>query len=239
MAGDDGGVFDLLVQEFGGRQRHIVVAGAVEAVFADAVLLVEVVGNRIQVRFRRHGHVELGVENADVRHAGQLFLTRFDAGEVGRVVQRPERNVFADDLLDALVHLHRLRDLLPAEQDAMADRHDFAEVLHDAVGRIDQLGADPLERLFVVFDRNFGLELIAVGTFVDHVRLIVAETLEKSLGQNLFVFHRIQRELHRAAAGVDYQNLHLKIQSPCQSMKQSLFFAEYNTSLGQIVGGHL
>ena len=153
--------------------------------------------------------MELGVEHGHVRNARHGGFARLDAGEVGRVVQRPERNVFADDLLDALVHLHRLRDLLPAEQDAMADRHDFAEVLHDAVGRIDQLGADPLERLFEIPDRYDPFELEPVGqALVDHVRLVGAETLELSFGQNRVVRHREQREFHRTAARVDDQYLH-------------------------------
>jgi len=209
VAGDQRHVFLLLAEEFGGRQRDVTVAGSVESVFSNAVLLVVFVGNRVKIRFGRHGHVELRVEDPHIRNVRHGGFAGFDSGEVGRVVQRPERNVFADDLLDPRIDFDRFGDLLAAEQHAVPDRDDFVEVLEHAVGRIDQLGADRLQRFFQVLHRDDSFELEPVGdALVDHIGLIGAEAFKLPFRQNRVVRHREQRELHRAAARIDDQYLH-------------------------------
>ena len=209
MAGDDRGLLQLPPEETGGRQRHIVVAGPVEPVLADAVLLVIFVGDRVKIGLRRHGLVELGVENTNVRDPRHRRFARLNPGEVGRIVQRPERETLPDDLLDLLVDHHRGGNLLAAVENPVSDRDDLPEVGNDTALRIDQLGADLLESLLQILDRNDPFKLVPVtDTLVDHVRLVGAEPLELPLGQNRVVGHREQRVLHRAAAGIDHQYFH-------------------------------
>jgi hypothetical protein len=84
------------LQDFGGLQRDVAVRGAVEAVAADAVLLVEVVGQAVEVGVGRQRLVEGGVEDGDLRHVGEHLHGHADAGHVDRVVQRREDREFLD-----------------------------------------------------------------------------------------------------------------------------------------------
>jgi hypothetical protein len=68
----------------------------VEAVAADAVLLVELVGQAVEVGVGRQGLVEGGVEDGDLRHVREVLHGDADAGDVDRVVQRREDREFFD-----------------------------------------------------------------------------------------------------------------------------------------------
>ena len=83
---------DIGAQQFGGSRRHIAVAGAVEAVAAETVLAVEFARHGVGVGVLGHGLVEGGVEYADIGQIRENGLRGADAGEVGRVVQRCQRN---------------------------------------------------------------------------------------------------------------------------------------------------
>ena len=100
-------------------------AGSVEAVFTDAVFLIVIIGNGVEIGFRRHGLVELGIEYRDVRNAGEDFLAGFDAGEVCRIVKRSEREAFEDDVLDFFCNKNRHCDFLAAVKNTVPDRGDF------------------------------------------------------------------------------------------------------------------
>ena len=67
MAGDQLQALNGLLQELSGAVADILVARAVEAVAADAVLLIVLIGDGIHISLRGHGGVECGVENSNVR----------------------------------------------------------------------------------------------------------------------------------------------------------------------------
>ena len=56
-------LLDGLAQHGGGAAGDVLVAGAVEAVAADLVLLIVLVGQRVHVSLGGHGLVEGGVEH--------------------------------------------------------------------------------------------------------------------------------------------------------------------------------
>ena len=127
---------ERLLQPLRGGVRHELVARAVEAVLADAHLLVELRGYRVEGRAVRHRLVEGRIKHAHVGNTLEYLRARLDAAEVGGHVQGAE--------LDELLRLgHRLPvheggvlEHLPAVQDAVADRVDAlsvpAEVGHHA-----------------------------------------------------------------------------------------------------------
>ena len=205
VAGDDGGVFEFLSEEFGGGEGHIVVAGSVEAVFADAVLFVVVIGDGIEVCFRGHGLVKLSVEDADVGDSGEVFFAGFDSGEVRGVVKRSEGEAFADDVLDFRRDFDRLGDFFAAVEDAVTDSGDFGEALDDADFRIDEHFADFGESFAVVCDMEGNLFLEAVGAFVDQIGGIASDTFDLSACENFIfsAFHVEKRVLEGGAAGID------------------------------------
>ena len=94
----------LLAHDLAGAGGYEAVGGAVETVTADGVVLVVLIGNGVNVRLRRHGHAEGGVEHGDLRHAGHGRLARLDAHEVGGIVQRAEREALFDGGFARIVH---------------------------------------------------------------------------------------------------------------------------------------
>ena len=63
-------------EEFCRLLAHVAVTGAVEAVLADAVLLIPLVRNGVAVRPRRHRLVERGVEHRHLRNVRPCLAHR-------------------------------------------------------------------------------------------------------------------------------------------------------------------
>ena len=140
--------------------------------------------------------MELGVEHADIGNAGELFFTRFNSGQVRRIVERSEREAFANDVLDLLINQHRFRNLLSAMEHAMSDRRDFGKLLQNPDGRINQLFADLRQSPGMIGNPDSAFALESIGTFVNHVRGIGPHTFHLSACKNLVrsVFHVKQSE---------------------------------------------
>ena len=198
---------ERLAEELGRGLRDELVRGAVEAVFPDAVLLVVLVGDRVEVGGRRHGVVEGRVEHGDVGHAREDALAGLDAAEVRRVVQRRQRGAFADDVLDLVGDHGRVVELLAAVHDAVADGLDLLEAVEHAEFGIDQLLANHPQRLVVVCDLRLFLEIASVEALVAQVGFAQPDALDDALGADLFFLHGEHGELERGTAGVDDQDV--------------------------------
>ena len=74
MAGDELQLLRRLAQHGGGPLGDILVAGAVEAVAADLVLLIELIGQGVDIALGGHGLVESGVEHTHHGHTGHDLL---------------------------------------------------------------------------------------------------------------------------------------------------------------------
>ena len=98
-----------------------------EAVFADAVLAVVFVRERIHVVDGRDRLVERGVEYGNLRYARKHVLDREDSLQVGRVVQRCDLEERADLLLDLVGYQTACGEELSAVSDAVADRLHLVE----------------------------------------------------------------------------------------------------------------
>ena len=88
-------------QELTGTGRHIAVAGAVEAIATNAVLLVQLVRNGIHECLGRHGLMEGGVKHTHLGQARHQFLHGIHALQVGGIMQRGQVRT----LLKGLQHL--------------------------------------------------------------------------------------------------------------------------------------
>ncbi len=179
-----------------------------EAIAAHAVLRVQLVGHGIEVRLRRHGLVEGGVEDRHVGHVREQLLTGVDAGHVRGIVQRRQGEAVADDVLDVGVDQGRGRRLLASMHDAVPDRIDLAQRSDHAEVAVGQLLADHPHGIDVGADLRAAFGAHAVRPLVHQLRSGQADPLHHPLGQHGFVGHVEERELQRRAAGIDDQDLH-------------------------------
>ena len=109
------------------------VRGPVEPVAADAVPLVQHVGQRVEEAPPAHGLVERGVEDGDLGHLGQQVARRAVALDVGRVVQRSELEALFDPAQDRVVDEDRGPEALAAVDHAVAHGLDLARSWMTAV----------------------------------------------------------------------------------------------------------
>ena len=210
MAGDDLQLFDGLAHQLGAAGGDIAVRGAVEAVAADAVLLVIIIGDRVHIGLSGHGLVESSVEHGDHRDVAHNGLAGVDAGDVGGVVQRSEGDALFDRLHDLVVDQHGGGKLLAAVDDAVTDGVNLLHRAYNAVFLARQLVDDSGDRLGVrghgdvfVEDRLVAYERAVLEMAVD------ADALAKALGHDGFALHVDQLIFQRGAACVDDENFHV------------------------------
>jgi hypothetical protein len=124
VAGDDLQLAERALEYFGRLQRNVAVRGAVEAVAADAILLVKVVGQAVEVGVGRQGLVEGGVEDGDMRQVRELLHGLADAVHIDRVVQWRKNRKGFDIGDDRRRDDHCAGELAAAMDDAVADGGD-------------------------------------------------------------------------------------------------------------------
>ena len=130
MGDDQFQIVFVRAQNVGGFFGHEAVAGAVETVAAHAQFAVELAGDGIHIRVFGHGLVECGVEHGHIRQAFEDVLRGADAQQVGRVVQRCQRNAFFDGCHHAVVNQHGFAVFFAAAHHAVADGTDLAIQAH-------------------------------------------------------------------------------------------------------------
>ena len=164
-------------------------AGAVEAVAADAVLLIVFVGDGVHVGLRRHGAVERGVEHSNVGLVlAKDLVGSLDAQNGSGVMQRSERAQVADGLNDLGGDQAALLELLAAVDNAVADGIDLSNAVDDfafAGGHLlDQFGKG-----FGMGGEDGGSGLfLAVGFMGDHAAFH-ADTLAQTFAQDFLAVH--------------------------------------------------
>jgi len=147
MAGDYFEFAERALEDFGRLQRNIAVRGTVEAVTADAVLLVKVVGQAVEVGVRRQRLVEGSVENGDLRHIRKELQGNADTGDVDRIMQRCEIRQFLDVGDHRRRDDHRAGEFVAAMDDAMADGTDLFRVESEGLAEQGRRFPDHLEQV--------------------------------------------------------------------------------------------
>ena len=213
VAGDELELFDGLAHELGAAGGHVAVARAVEAVAADAVVLVIFIRDGIHIGLAGHGLVERSVKHGDhwhvVAHDGAAGV---DAGDVGGIVQRGKRRALLKGGHDGIVDLDRAGKLLAAVDDAVTDGVDlFHGGDHTVLGagqlvddRGDGFGVGGHRQVFVK-DRLAADERGVLEVTVD------ADALAQTFGQDVFGLHVDQLILQGRASGIDDKNFHSQI----------------------------
>ena len=210
VAGDQLELLDGLAEHIGRALGNILVRGAVEAVAADLVLLIVLIGKSIGVSHGRHGLVEGSVEHGDHGHAGHELLAGLDADDVGGVVERGEGIALLDCLHDLVGDDDGLGKLFAAVDDAVADSVDLLHGADDAVLLVDERVQHGLDGLVVGgHGDGSGLDGFLAGKLgLIGEQTVDADTLAQTLRQQLARGGVEQLILQGRRTCVDDQNIH-------------------------------
>ncbi len=198
----------FFAHDLAGAGGHEAMGRAVETVAADGVVLVVLIRNGVNVRFRRHGHAEGGVEHGDLRHAGHRRLARLDAHEVGGLCRGPSGKHFLMAASHASSTTQDSVNSMPPWRTRWPTASISAIVSTTPYSLLVSFSRTASIASFVGGERNVrfvnGLAILGlVGqTAVD------ADALTKTFGEQRLVLHVDELILQRRAAGVDNQNLH-------------------------------
>ena len=221
MAGDQLQALNGLLQILGSLVSHVLVAGAVEAVAADAVLLVVLIGDGVHISLRGHGAVESGIEDSDHRDIRAKDLAgSLDAEDAGRVVQRSQRAQLADGVDDFVGDQAAGLELLAAMDDAMANGVDLLDIVNALALAGGHLLDDLSKSLGVGGEDRRSGSLMAVGLVGDHAALH-ADALAQALAQHLLAIHIDQLIFQGRRTAVNNQNFHLLVPPYCFSAHKS------------------
>ncbi len=119
---DDAQLLEVAVEERRRPLGDVLVRGAVKPVPPHTVALRQLYGDRVGVRLGRHGLVERGVEDGDMRHVRENSTSRLDAEQIGRIMQRRERRKAFDRGLNLRRDHGRAREQRPTVDDPMTHR---------------------------------------------------------------------------------------------------------------------
>ena len=135
--------------------------------------------------------MEGGIENDDVGNVRQHFHEGPDSRQVRRVVERRQFAQFVDLRDDVVIDNHRVGKIVAALDDPVADALDLVKGLDDLP--FHQVAKEEIGRLFMVFHRQDGLDLLAVD--LDRVVGIVqADAFDKPFRYYLFLRHVVEFE---------------------------------------------
>ena len=209
VAGDQLQAVDGLLQVLGSLVADVLVAGAVEAVAADAVPGVVLVGDGVHIGLRGHGAVEGGIKDSHLGHLGAKDLAGgLDAQDAGGVVQGSQGAQLTQGGNDFVGDQAAGLELLAAVDHPVTDGVDLVHALNALAGAGGHLLDDLVECLGVGGENGRGGGLVAVGVVGDHAALH-ADALAQALAQHLLAVHINQLILQGRRTTVDNQNFHL------------------------------
>ena len=210
MADDGLEILRLLPEKGSNRAGDIFVARPVEAVAADAVLLIVLLRQRIQIGLRGHGLMEGGIEYRHHRGVRHQSAARKDSGQICRIVQRCKIGDLTDALDHVIIDERRLRELLAAVHDAVSHRTDLGQRLHDAALRVRDGIENQADGLLMILDLGLRLDFPAmIADVLIGDGAVNADALAQALCKDAAVVGINDLKLQRRTAAVDHQNVHL------------------------------
>ena len=206
MARDELQILYGLVQKRRCALGDVAMGGAMGAVLADRVLLVQLVGQRVHVGLRRQRLEERRVEDGHHGHAGHMLLTGTDSHERRLVVQGRELCQLVDLGDDVVVDEHRPVEVLAALHDAVPHGVDLVERVDGAVGTARHRLQHQRHRFVVVGHLRVDDRFVVVKPVLVE-RLGRAHPLADALGEQLLALDVEQLVLQGRGAGVDDENV--------------------------------
>ena len=211
VAGNDVQLLRLLAQKLCSAQRNVAVGGAVEAVAADLILFVVLVGQSIHISILGHGLVETGVKYGYLRNAGHNFLASADTGQVVGVVERAKLAALFNCLDYLFVDDNGAGELFTAVENSVSYRTDLGKLGdHTVLGVGQSLNYDR-NRLAVVLHIHVDLISVLSGNLMLKSAAGDTDTLAKTLCKKGVVGHINELIFYGRGACVDNENFHLFI----------------------------
>ena len=116
-----------LIEHHGGALGDRAMRGAMGAVFADGILLVKLIRERVHVRLRGQRGEKRGVEHGDHGDARHMLHAGMDAHKRGTVVQRRQLGKLVDLRDDIVVDENGTIEVFASLHDAMTDGVDLGK----------------------------------------------------------------------------------------------------------------
>ena len=179
-----------------------------EAIAADLVLGIGVIGQGVDKGFLGHGLAPGGIEHRHHGDAGHDLHAAPDAHQVGGVVEGTQGYARLNGIQHVVVDDHGLGELFAAMEHPMAHRVDFVHAFHHAdvlVRQGFQHHADGLGVILHVLFKHMG---ILARRFVGQLGAVDADALAKALSDDRAAVHVDELILQGRAACVDDQYLH-------------------------------
>ena len=187
--------------------------GAVEAVAADLVLLIILVGQGINIALGGHRLMEGGVEHGHHGGGGHNGLAGLDAGDVGGIVQGGQRDALLQGGHHVGVDPGGGGKLLAAVDHPVAHRVDLGHAPDHAVLGGGQGVQHGLDGLSVGGHGNLKLQLQVLGGDLVGQAAVDADALTQALGQHRPGVGVHELVLQRGTARIDDEDFHVTIRS--------------------------
>ena len=160
--------------------------------------------------------MECRVEDGHLRNAGQQTHAGANALEVRRVVERRELAHILDFLENVVGDERRLDELLAAVNDAVPDRGDLVDMLHDPPRGVGQEREHAVHRVVVAIHIGVEGDLPVPLRFLDDPAGAVgdADALGQALCDDLLGVSVDELVLERRTAAVEYEDLHSVLRPP-------------------------
>ena len=148
------------------------------------------------------------IENCYLRHIRQVNMTRADAAQIVRVMERCNIDVVPDALDNIVGNKDRGAECFAAVNNTMSYGVDLPFVRENAVVLAQKDGKDVLDRRRVVENLARNFYFIAVRPKIGQYRTAHSDPVDDSFRARLTCFDFDQLVLDRGTAAVDNKNIH-------------------------------
>ena len=199
--------------QFGQVTRGVLVRMAVEAEALNAVLLVPLIGERVELALLRNRLVERGLKRADEQRVRQHRLELADGVQIRLVVRGRDEQIVAHGGKRLVVQLKHA--VMPLGKHGLeADGADLGNVRKDALLFVQQVAEEERDAVLVARHREMvSCDFLAglhIAEGIDGVRR-TADALHLAGGVDGLFGHLVELELQRGAADIANKNLHISV----------------------------
>ena len=208
MAGNDLQILDILAQHGGCAGGDETMRGAVEAIAAHLVVLIVFVGDGIGVGHGRHGLMEGGVKDGDLRHlVTQSGLAGVDADDVRRIVKGCIGGAFFQGFHDFIVNYRGAGKGFAAMDNTVTYRVNGIHGFDNAAFGIGQNIENELYSDFMIRNRLLDFLFLAIP-FVSQLGIGKTDFFYQPFCHDFFIVHVYQLVFQGRAAAVYNQYDH-------------------------------
>ena len=209
VAGDDLELFDGLAHHLGAAGRNVAVRGTVEAVAADVIFLIILIGDTEDISLIRHSLMEGSIKYSSHRNfSTENVAASLHGNSLRRIVERSEILEGYADIVDNFIgDQGGYLILLAAVENTVTDSGNLIDV-----GDYCELaGCESAYQLFKSILMGCKRFVFLYGTTVGDLMgddAVNTDTLNVTLCNNRFICHVDELILKGGTSCIDYQNFH-------------------------------